>query len=146
MRSEIKSTEFNKFKVQPGWRVHIYWALGGSKNIFSNSLLRLPSDMVSLSDSYLNQFDNLPNKLSERENSSVACKWECPIRFILATTPTFQLEKVLLGWWSSNKIPGRQRHRHAHGCNTWSDITQEKQRESSRTYRCPNAFSVEIFL
>lgn len=49
-------------------------------------------------DSCLNEFDNLPNTFSERENSSMACKWECSIRFILDTTQSFQSENVLL-WW-----------------------------------------------
>lgn len=77
-------------------------------------------------DSHSNQFDNLPNTFSERENSSMGCKWECSIRFILGSTQTFQFETVLLWWWSSNKIPERQIHREVSDCDTGSGVAQEK--------------------
>ena len=45
---------------------------------------------------------------TERENSSVAGKWECSIRFIFDPIQTFLFENVLPSlWWPSKKSPER---------------------------------------
>lgn len=57
---------------------------------------------------YPNELVNLPNKLSERENSSVAGKWECSMRFILDPIQAFLFANALLPWVSSKEKSRRQ--------------------------------------
>lgn len=47
---------------------------------------------------YSNELDNLPNKLSERENSSVTGKWECSVRFIFDPIQTVLFENAPSLW------------------------------------------------
>lgn len=93
-----------------------------------------------------NRSDDLPNTFSERENSSMACKWECSIRFILGTTQPFQFEDALLWWRSSSKNPERQIQRDGYGWDMGSGVAQEKQVGSKRTHICPDNSSIDISL